>query len=339
MRAIVVNEFGPIQSHRIEERPAPVPGDGEILIDNHAIGLNFPDALMLQGKYQKRPERPFVPGRDCAGVVRMTGGGVTRCKAGDRVVAQVFKGAFAERVLAPENRCFVLPEGVAFADAAAMITSFNTAWTAVDDRAAVKAGDTVMVTGASGGVGAAAVQLCRARGARVLAAVSNTEKGDLALRNGADVIIDTNAADLTALKDHLKEQVARTTGAPEGKGCDAVLDTVGGDIFEAGLRVLRFAGKMIVIGFAGGTIPAPRVSYLLYNNLTVMGAPLDIRFDNVFGEVERGVNAWLGLLAAGKLNPNIAGRYDFDDFAAAFDRITTRKVVGKVVLQFGRRPA
>ena len=337
MRAIVVNEFGPIASHRIEERPDPAPGDGEVLIDNHAVGLNFPDALMLQGKYQKRPERPFVPGRDCAGVVLATGAGVTRCSAGDRVVAQVFKGAFAERVLAPQNRCFVLPEGVAFTDAAAMITPFNTAWAAVDDRAAVKAGDTVMVTGASGGVGAAAVQLCRARGARVLAAVSSAGKGRLAIRNGADLVIDTNAPDLAALKEHLKEQVTKATGAAEGKGCDAVLETVGGDLFEAALRVLRFAGKMVVIGFAGGVIPAPRVHYLLYNNLAVLGAPLDVRFDNVFGEVERGVNAWLGLLDAGKLNPNVAGSYDFEDFAAAFDQITGRKVMGKVTLRFGRR--
>ena len=334
MRAIVVQEFGPISSHRIEQRPDPTPGAGEVLIDNQAIGLNFPDALMLQGKYQKRPERPFVPGRDCAGTVLETGPGVSRCRSGDRVVAQVFTGAFGERVVAPENRCFPLPDGVEFADAAAMITSFNTAWAAVDDRAAVQAGDTVMVTGASGGVGAAAVQLCRARGARVLAAVSSAEKGELARRNGADLLIDTKAADLAALKEHLKEQVAKATGAAEGKGCDAVLDTVGGDLFEAGLRVLRFAGKMVIIGFASGAIPTPRANYLLYNNLSVLGAPLDIRFDNVFGEVERGVNAWLGLLAAGKLNANIAASYDFDDFVAAFDQILGRKVAGKVVLRF-----
>ena len=336
MRAIVVQEFGPISSHKIEQRPDPAPGAREVLIDNHAVGLNFPDALMLQGKYQKRPDRPFVPGRDCAGTVLATGPGTSRCQVGDRVVAQVFTGAFGERVIAPENRCFPLPEGVAFADAAAMITPFNTAWAAVDDRAAVKAGDTVMVTGASGGVGAAAVQLCRARGARVLAAVSSAEKGELALRNGADVLIDTNAADLATLKERLREQVAKVTGIAEGKGCDAVLDTVGGDLFEAGLRVLRFAGRMVIIGFASGVIPAPRANYLLYNNLSVLGSPLDIRFDKVFGEVERGVSAWLSLLAAGKLNSNIAASYDFGDFAAAFDQITERKVAGKVVLRFNR---
>ena len=135
MRAIVVNEFGPVDSHRVEECPDRAPDDGEVLIENHAIGLNFPDILMLRGKYQKRPERPFVPGRDCAGIVRAVGPGVTRCKVGDRIVAQVFTGAFGEMVPAPQKRCFVLPDAVSFEDAAAMITVFNTAWVAMDIRA------------------------------------------------------------------------------------------------------------------------------------------------------------------------------------------------------------
>lgn len=333
MRAIVVNEFGPIASHSVEDVPDPTPGAGEVLIENHAIGINFPDALMLQGKYQKRPDRPFVPGRDCAGIVRAVGPGVTRCKAGDRVVAQVFKGGFGQLVPAPEKRVFVLPDAVAFDDAAAMITVFNTAWVAVDLRAEVKAGDTVMITGAAGGVGTAAIQLCKARGATVLAAVSNAEKSELAQLNGADVTIDTNASDAAELKTHLKAQVTQATGAAEGRGCDAVIDTVGGDLFEASLRVLRFAGKLVIVGFAGGTIPAAKANYLLYNNLTVMGAPLDIHFDMAYAEMERGVNTWLGLMAAGKLRANISSRYKLDEFVTAFDEITGRKVMGKVVLE------
>ncbi len=332
MRAIVVDKFGPIASHQIRDIPDPEPGEGQVLIDNHAVGLNYPDALMLQGKYQKRPDRPFVPGRDCAGIVRAVGPGVTRCSAGDRVVAQVFTGAFSDTVLAPQNRCFVLPDGVSFEDAAAMITTFNTAWAAVDSRGRVEAGHTVLITGAAGGVGIAAVQLCKARGSTVLAAVSTEEKGKLVLENGADAVIDTNAADLAALKTHLKDQVNKITGAAEGRGCDVVVDTVGGDLFEASLRILRYGGNLVVVGFAGGQVPAAKANYLLYNNLAVTGAPLDIRFEYAYAEVERGVNTWLGLLAAGKLRSNILSRYKLNEFATAFDEITGRRVMGKVVL-------
>lgn len=332
MRAIVVDEFGPIASHQVRDMPDPEPGEGQVLIENHAIGLNYPDLLMLQGKYQKRPDRPFVPGRDCAGIVRAVGPGVTRCSPGDRVVAQVFTGAFGELVLAPQIRCFNLPDGVSFEDAAGMITTFNTAWAAVDARGRVEAGHTVMVTGAAGGVGIAAVQLCKARGATVLAAVSNDEKGKFVLENGADAVIDTNAADLAELKTHLKAQVEAKTGAAEGRGCDVVVETVGGDLFEASLRVLRYAGNLVVVGFAGGQVPAAKANYLLYNNLAVTGAPLDIRFDYAYAEVERGVNTWLGLLARGKLRSNISNRFKLDEFATAFDEISGRRVMGKVVL-------
>lgn len=332
MRAVIVNEFGPVASHSVGEAPAPEIGDDEVLIENHAIGINFPDALMLEGKYQKRPDRPFVPGRDCAGVVTDVGAAVTRCKPGDRVVAQVFKGAFGEIVPAPEKRCFVLPDGVPFEDAAAMITPFDTAWVAVHMRAGVTAGQTVMVTGAAGGVGIAAVQLCKARGATVLAAVSTKEKGEFALANGADAVVDTNADDADALKAHLKQQVGALTGGAEGRGCDVVIDTVGGDLFEASLRVLRFAGKLVIVGFAGGQIPAAKANYLLYNNLTVMGAPLDIQFDQAYAEIERGVNTWLSLAAAGKARSNITARYPLEDFATGFDQLTGRKAMGKVVL-------
>lgn len=332
MRAVLVNEFGPVESHAIADLPDPEPGPGEVLIENRAIGINFPDALMLRGRYQKRPARPFVPGRDCAGVVRAVGDGVTRCKPGDRIVAQVFTGAFGQLVPAPQERCFLLPDGVSFEDAAAMITVFNTAWVAIDMRAGVQPGDTVLVTGAAGGVGSAAIQLGKARGATVLAAVSSAEKADFVRACGADAAIDTNAADVDALKSHLKAQVGAATGAAEGRGCDAVIETVGGDLFEASLRVLRFAGKLVIVGFAGGTIPAAKANYLLFNNLTVMGAPLDIQFDMVYADMEKGVNAWLALLAAGRLDSLISARYPLAGFVEAFGEITGRNVMGKIVL-------
>ncbi|MEE2968608.1 MAG: NADPH:quinone oxidoreductase family protein [Pseudomonadota bacterium] len=332
MRAIVVNEFGPVESHNVEECPDRTPGEGEVLIENHAIGLNFPDILMLGGEYQKRPDRPFVPGRDCAGIVRAVGPGVTRSKPGDRVVAQVFTGAFGELVPAPQQRCFVLPDAVSFEDAAAMITVFNTAWVAMDTRARLRAGETVMVTGAAGGVGSATVQLCKARGAIVIAAVSSDEKGELAKAHGADFVVLSRADDLEALKQSLKSQVNAITGADEGRGCDVIIDTVGGDLFEAGLRVLRFAGRMVVVGFASGKVAAAQTNYLLYNNLTVMGAPLDIHFDMAFNEIERGVNTWLSLLASSQIRANISERYPLNDFVAAFDSITGPGVKGRTII-------
>lgn len=335
MRAIVIHEFGPIENHKVEDWPDPTIGPDEVLIETHAIGINYPDALMLRGLYQKRAPTPFVPGRDLAGVVRAVGSDVTRCRPGDRVVAQVFTGAFGELTAAPQKRCFVLPDGMDFEAAAAMITPFNTAWIAVDVRGQVKEGETVMVTGAAGGVGLAAIQFCKARGARVLAAVSTPEKGKLAMDNGADALIDTNASDLAALKEHLKAQVEEITGAKEGRGCDAVIETVGGDLFEASMRVLNFGGRLVIVGFAGGTIPAPKANYLLYNNISVIGAPLDIRFEEAYDQIEAAVAETARLYVEGKAKPNITAAMPLEDFHEAFDRMIGRKMMGKIVLTVG----
>ena len=336
MRAIVIHQFGPIETHKVEEWPDPEIGPDDVLIETHAIGVNYPDALMLRGLYQKRAPVPFVPGRDLAGVVRAVGAEVTRCKPGDRVVAQVFTGAFGELTAAPQKRCFVLPDGMDFEAAAAMITPFNTAWIAVDVRGGVKAGDTVMITGAAGGVGLAAIQLCKARGAKVLAAVSTPKKGKLAMENGADALIDTNAPDLATLKEHLKAQVAEVTGVADGRGCDTVLETVGGDLFEASLRVLNFGGQLVIVGFASGSIPAPKANYLLYNNISVVGAPLDIRFEQAYDQIETAVAEAARLYVEGKVKPNITATMPLDDFQQAFDQMIGRQMMGKIVLTVAR---
>lgn len=336
MRAVVIHEFGPIENHKVEEWPDPTVGPDEVLIETRAIGINYPDALMLRGLYQKRAPVPFVPGRDMAGVVREVGSEVTRCKPGDRVVAQVFTGAFGELTAAPQKRCFKLPDEMPFEAAAAMITPFNTAWIAVDVRGQVKEGETVMVTGAAGGVGLAAIQFLKARGARVLAAVSTPEKGKLAMENGADALIDTNAPDLAALKEHLKAQVEEITGAKEGRGCDVVIEAVGGDLFEASMRVLNFGGRLVIVGFAGGTIPAPKANYLLYNNISIIGAPLDIRFEEAYDQIEAAVAETGRLYVAGKAKPNITATMPLDDFHEAFDAMIGRQMMGKIVLTVGK---
>jgi NADPH2:quinone reductase len=330
MRALVINEYGPIASHRFQELADPEPKAGEVLIDIKAIGLNFPDALMLQGKYQKKPQPPFVPGRDAAGVVRAVGSGVTRFKPGDRVICQVFTGAFAEVVAAPEKRCFHMVEGVDFASAAAMITVFNTAYVAVHLRAKAQAGQTAIVTGAAGGVGLAALQLLKALGARSIAIVSSEQKAALARENGADhVIILGGVADP---KEHIHQEVMRIT---QDKGADLVFETVGGEMFANTLRVLGFDGKMIIVGFASGEIPAAKANYLLYRNLAVLGAPLDIQFDYEYDKMVEGVRLVQDLYLKGKVKPNIMTALPLEKLADAFALITGREVLGKVVLTVG----
>lgn len=330
MRALTINEFGPLDSHAIEDRPAPVPGPDEVLIEVHAIGLNFPDTLMLQGKYQMRPDRPFTPGRDCAGVVLEAGKDVTRCKPGDRVSAQLPWGAFAEEAVAPEARVFKLPDEIDFETAAGMVTIYNTAYIAIVQRGQVQPGETVFITGASGGVGLAMVELAKAQGATVLAGATSKEKGDVAISHGADAWIDLSVADP---HDGVKAQVAAATG---GKLCSAAFDVVGGEIFDAAMRCVAYRGRMVIVGFATMNISMPKGHHILLKNISVIGAPLDIHFKNE-PEVLHGASEYLfGLYKAGKIKPHISKVYPFDEIVPALEAIQNRQVTGKIVVNTGR---
>lgn len=329
MRGFLIEEYGAPTSHRIHDLPDPSPGVNEVLIENHAIGLNFPDALMVQGKYQKRPNPPFGPGRDCAGVIKAVGKGVTAFKPGDPVVAQVFAGAFSEQVIAPLSRVFHRPGAVSAIDAAGAITVFNTAYVAVSIRAGVKKGDRVVVTGAAGGVGLAAVQLAHALGAEVLGVVSSEEKAKLVRDGGGDALIVTEREE-EPLKQIFKDKVRTHWG--DDKGADVVIDTVGGAMFIAGLRCLGFAGRLVVVGFASGSIESAKANYLLYNNLSVMGAPLDIHFDHALEEMRAGTEWWLGLLAEGKVKANVSEVLPFGQLMQGLQDILDRKVAGKLAV-------
>ena len=329
MRGFLIEEYGAPTSHRIHDLPDPSPGVNEVLIENHAIGLNFPDALMVQGKYQKRPNPPFGPGRDCAGVIKAVGKGVTAFKPGDPVVAQVFAGAFSEQVIAPLSRVFHRPGAVSAIDAAGAITVFNTAYVAVSIRAGVKKGDRVVVTGAAGGVGLAAVQLAHALGAEVLGVVSSEEKAKLVRDGGGDALIVTEREE-EPLKQIFKDKVRTHWG--DDKGADVVIDTVGGAMFIAGLRCLGFAGRLVVVGFASGAIESAKANYLLYNNLSVMGAPLDIHFDHALEEMRAGTEWWLGLLAEGKVKANVSEVLPFGQLMQGLQDILDRKVAGKLAV-------
>ena len=329
MRALVVHEFGPIHSQRIEEWPEPKIGGHDVLIDVKGIGLNFPDTLMLQGKYQTRPDRPFVPGRDASGLVLAVGSKVTRVKMGDRVIAQVATGAFAEKLAAPEARCFRMPDSMDFVTGAGMVTIYNTAYVAVIIRGHVKAGETVLVTGASGGVGLAAVQIARAKGARVLAGVTSKDKGQVALASGAEALIDLSAPDL---RESLRDQVFAVTN---NRGVDAVFDPVGGDIFDAALRAVSYAGRMVIIGFASGRIPEVKGHYILLKNISIVGAPLDIHFKMQPEVMDAAVADLFRMYEAKEIKPEIMATYPLDDIHKAMDLIVGRKVKGKLVLTTG----
>ncbi len=330
MRAFLIESYGPPCGHEIHDLPDPVAGAGEVVIEVEAIGLNYPDALMVQGKYQKRPETPFVPGRDCAGRVLAVGGDVREFKAGDTVVAQVFKGAFAERVVAPLERVFHRPEEVSAADAAGAITVFNTAYVATVMRAGVAAGDRVVVTGASGGVGSAATQLAKVRGADVVAIVSNQQKAELARQNGADHVIVPGDSSEDGLKRMFKEDVCGLW--PDGEGADVVIETVGDPMFTAGLRGLRFGGRMVVVGFAAGVIPAAKTNYLLYNNLGVVGAPLDIQFEKARSQIREGAQWWLQLLAEGRVRANVSRTLPLESLMQGLQDLLDRKSIAKTVV-------
>jgi NADPH2:quinone reductase len=329
MRALVVHEFGPIHSHRIEDVRDPTMGEHDVLIEVKAIGLNFPDTLMLQGKYQTRPDRPFVPGRDASGIATATGARVTRVKTGDRVIAQVATGAFAEKLAAPQARCFRMPGDMDFVTGAGMVTIYNTAYVAVVIRGQVKAGETVLVTGASGGVGLAAVQVAKAKGARVLAGVTSKDKGQIALASGADSLIDLSVADL---RENLRRQVFAVT---DSRGVDAVFDPVGGDVFDAALRALAFAGRLVIIGFASGRIPEVKGHYILLKNIAIVGAPLDIHFKMQPDVMDAAVADLFRMYEKGQIKPEIMATYPLENIHKAMDVIVARQVKGKIVLTTG----
>ncbi len=329
MRAVVIHEFGPIDSHEIEDLPDPAPGPKEILIDVQVIGLNFPDTLMVQGLYQTKPDRPFTPGRDAAGVVSAVGEEVTRFKVGDRALAQVRWGAYAEKVVAPDERCFVMPEKMDFVGAAALGTVYPTAHISLMVRCQYEDGEKVLVNGAGGGIGLAGVQIAKAKGALVIAGDITEEKRQLALENGADHAIDLSIDDL---RENLRQQVFAITG--EG-GVDIVLDPVGGDVFDGSLRALAIFGRIATIGYASGRIPEAKVSYFNVKSLTLAGIALDMHFRYKPETVHDAMADLFDLYLVGKVKPAVTGTYPFEEFKTAMNLFGARKTMGKTVLTLG----
>ena len=326
MRAVIVREHGPLASHRVETVPDPVPGRGEVLIEARAIGVNFPDLLVMQGSYQRLPPRPFSPGKEVAGVVGAIGAGVTRVRVGDRVMALPEYGAYAERIVVPENICYPMPKAMPFDEGAVLALAYQTAHFALLERGAYRTGESVLVTGASGGVGLACVQLAKALGANVIAGVTSKEKGELCRRHGADHVIDLSAPDP---RNSLREQVYAAVGR---RGVDLVLENVGGEVFDGALRALAWCGRLVVVGFASMRLPEVKANYVLLKNITVTGLHWSDYRERDPERVRRAQEELYALHGEGKLKPEITARYPLERFAEALARFEARQVQGKIVL-------
>ena len=326
MRAVVLNEYESLDNLSLTEFADPVPGPEDIIVDVRATAVNYVDLVIISGKYQFKPDLPFVPGKGPAGIVKSVGSDITDFAPGDRVVAMAEQGGYAGLTPIHRNNCYHLPDSMSFTDAASMALVYDTAWFSLVERGRFTEGESVLVLGASGGVGLAAVQLVRAMGGHALAGIANPEKADLVRDAGAEAVIDLAADNL---RDSLRDQVFAVT---DGRGADVVIDPLGDDIFDAALRAVAWRGRMVVIGFAAGRIPSLKANYLLVKNIDVGGLQIsDYRrrrpdltakcFEQIFA-----------LYTEGKISALPTVTHPIDDFRQALQDVQDRKVRGRIVL-------
>jgi NADPH2:quinone reductase len=327
MRALVVHEHGPIENLRLEEFAEPRPGPNEVLVDVHAVSVNFPDLLVIGGSYQLLPATPFIPGKDFAGTVAAVGPGVTTIKPGDRVMAQVEYGAYAERAVAPLRNCYRIPPAMSFAEAAAMGLVYLTAHFALVERAGLKPGEVVLVTGAAGGVGFAAVQIAKALGAVVVGAVAHKEQAAVASAGGADHVVYTDVPDL---RENFRQQVFAAVGK---RGVDVIIDPVGGDVFDASLRAIAWCGRLVIVGFAAGRVPEIKTGYILVKNISLIGLQASDYRDREPEKVQRAQQELFTLYERGKLKPHVMARYPLAAYRDALAAVRDGRALGKVVIE------
>jgi NADPH2:quinone reductase len=322
MRALVCKQFGPIADVELQELPSPEPGPGQVLIDVHAAGVNFPDLLSIQGKYQIKSEPPFTPGAELSGVVAKLGDGVEAFEIGDEVIGIFAGGAFAEQCVMDVENLFRKPPSISHEQAAGLSITYGTSYYALKQLAQLQPGETVLVLGAAGGVGTSAVQLARAMGARVIAAASTAEKLEFARQAGADELINYSDEDL-------RGRIKELTG---GKGVDVVYDPVGGDLSEPAFRSIAWGGRFLVIGFAAGTIPSLPLNLPLLKCASVIGVFWGswIKRDPQAGTAN--FDELAEMLNSGRLELLVTEVYPLDDFLDAFRAIDERRARGKVVL-------
>ena len=321
MRAAMLHRFGLPEDLVVEEVPDPTPRPQELLVDVHACGVNFPDVLMVQDKYQFKPPLPFAPGGEIAGVVAAVGDDVTDWAVGDLVAAGCGWGGFAERVTVKASSAFRVPAGVDLAVAASFLTTYGTSYHALKDRAALQPGETLLVLGAAGGVGMAAVELGVAMGARVIAAASTDEKLAACRDAGAHLTVNYTTTDLRAwLKEHLPG------------GVDVVYDPVGGDLSEPALRAMAWNGRFLVIGFAAGPIPRIPLNLPLLKGCQIVGVFYGDHAARNPDAQRALVGELLAMLADGTIRPVVTARFPLADAAGALRELMDRRVVGKAVV-------
>ena len=319
MRALVVHALGDPRTLSLSDVPEPEPGRGEVTIEVHAAGVNFPDALMAQGKYQVKPPLPLILGIEVAGVVRALGEGATGVRVGERVVASPIGGGFAEVALARASGLIPLPETVSFVTAAGMLLTYGTAYHALVDRARLRPGERLAVTGAGGGVGTAALDIGRALDARTLAIIGSPEKREAAMHAGA---VHTILADAD-----LPKSIAGTIEA-----IDVLLDNVGGDVFDGALRAMAWQGRILIVGFTSGRIPAIPANRLLLREVEAIGV-----YWGTWAGLHPATNranfeAMFALMREGKLEPRVHQHFAFEDAGLAIGALMDRQLVGKAVV-------
>ncbi len=314
--------FGDYHRLAIETLPVPVLTADEVLIETRACAVAFHEMLMVQGLYQLKPPLPFTPGSEAAGIVRATGAAVTRFKPGDRVIGSVRYGAHAELVCVPESSCFPLPPPFGFAAGAAFMTAYRTAYVALVPRGALTAGETLLVHGASGGVGLAAVELGKRLGAIVIATASTAEKLAIAKSKGADYLINSRS-------ENIRQSVKALTG---GRGANVIYDPVGGDLFDESMHCIAPFGRLLVIGFASGRIPTLSANYALIKQISIVGVRAGEygRLNPAGGVAVE--NALLELAGGGQFSPHVHAALPFESLIDAFDLLAAREVIGRVVL-------
>ena len=319
MKAVICRKFGELA---VDEVPAPTAGPGQVVLAVRACGVNFPDTLIVAGKYQFKPEPPFSPGGEIAGVIEQVGEGVTHIKVGDRVAAMTIYGGYAEKIAVGAAQVIPLPDGLDFPEAACSLVTYGTTWHALADRAQLRAGEWLLVLGAAGGVGLAAVEMGKQLGARVIAAASSAAKLELCRQYGADAGIDYSREDL-------KQRTKEITG---GGGADVVYDPVGGPYTEPALRAAAWTGRHLVIGFAAGEIPKIPANLFLLKGAAMMGVFFGQFMMREPAQARAQLVDLLGQIRDGKLRPHISARYPLAEAARALDDIVARRAQGKIVL-------
>ncbi|GAK44220.1 alcohol dehydrogenase [Tepidicaulis marinus] len=331
MKAVLCKEYGPPEKLVIEDVPSPEPKDGEVVIEVHSAAVNFPDVLIIQNLYQFKPPLPFSPGGEVSGKVTKVGAGVKKIKVGDRVIGSCGWGGFAEEIALEEARALPIPDEMDYETASAFLMTYGTSHHALKDRAEIKPGETLVVLGAAGGVGLAAVELGKAMGAKVIAGASSEDKVAVAKEHGADdgFVYPSGPLDRDQQKA-LSEKIKELTG---GQGADVLYDPVGGDYAEPALRAMNWNGRYLVVGFAAGDIPKIPLNLALLKGCQIVGVFWGAFTGRERARHEENLRELMEMFKAGKIKPHVSKSYKLEDVASALNDMAGRKVKGKVVLR------